>query len=109
MYLNVSGVSLKSGFIGPKLEGGRESRGLDGKPEDRDKAGGGLYGSVSRSDTYPDGPSAINHFLFIFAWFPSLSGAESRLGCEPGDSDRRFKGKEVNRMADVRMKMLYAR
>jgi hypothetical protein len=67
MYRNVSGVSLKSLFIGPELEGGRESRGLEGKPEGRDKVGGGVYGSFPKSDTYPDGPSAVNHLLFILA------------------------------------------
>lgn len=109
MYLNVSGVNLKSAFIGPELDGGRDSRGLEGKPESRDKATGGLYGSVPKRDTYPDGPSAVNHLLFILACSLSLSGIESSLGCARGDSDRRFRGKEVILMTEVRMKMLYVK
>lgn len=108
MYLRVSGVNIKSAVIGLEIKGGRERRGLEGKPEGRDNAGGGLYGSFPRRDIYPDGPSAVNHLLFILISFTSW-GAGSSLGCERGDADRRFKGKDVIRIAEVRMKMLYVR
>lgn len=53
-YRRVSGVSLKS--LSFRVEGGRESRGLVGKPEMRVRASGGVYGS-RRSVMYSAGSS----------------------------------------------------
>lgn len=78
-------------------------RGLEGSPEGLERIGAGTNGSLLRSDMYAGGPSKGIRNLF------SLSIASSSCGREIGESDRRFKGNEHIRHADVRIKMLYVK
>lgn len=99
----MSGVSTNSCW---ETSLGRERRGLEGSPVDRDRTGGGSHGSVPRRDIYGGvSPISSRRWPVDRARFSSEVD-DFEAG---GDSARGLREKEVMRMADVRTYMLYER
>lgn len=101
-YRRESGVSVNSCL---ELGEPMARRGLEGRPDGRERVGAGSNGSELSKEMYAGGPGSNVRYLSLAG--ASVAGGSS--GRALGGSDRRFRGKVHIRHADVRMKMLYVR